>query len=133
MPTQAPAAVIVIPARLSSTRLPRKMLLADTGKTLIEHTWHAARASSRAARVIVATDSEEIAAAVAAFGGEAVMTSESAPSGTALVKIQGRRGPQGCLVWSLSQPTSGSLMPSHTLSTISTRPAIQAGSPTTPV
>ena len=32
MPTQRPAAVIVIPARLSSTRLPRKMLLADTGK-----------------------------------------------------------------------------------------------------
>jgi len=85
MPTQRPAAVIVIPARLSSTRLPRKMLLADTGKTLIEHTWHAARASSRATHVIVATDSEEIAAVVAAFGGEAVMTSESAPSGTARI------------------------------------------------
>jgi len=85
MPSQPAAAVIVIPARLSSTRLPRKMLLADTGKTLIEHTWHAARASSRATRVIVATDSAEIAAAVAAFGGEAVMTSESAPSGTARI------------------------------------------------
>ena len=51
----------------------------------------------------------------------------------ALPAIQGSLGPQGFLVWSLSQPTRGSLMPSHTFSTISTRPAIQAGSPTTPV
>jgi 3-deoxy-manno-octulosonate cytidylyltransferase (CMP-KDO synthetase) len=85
MPSQPAAAVIVIPARLSSTRLPRKMLLAETGKTLIEHTWRAARRAAQAARVIVATDSEEIAAAVTAFGGEAVMTSESAPSGTARI------------------------------------------------
>ena len=85
MPSQPAAAVIVIPARLSSTRLPRKMLLADTGMPLIEHTWRAARASSQAARVIVATDSEEIAAAVTAFGGDPVMTSESAPSGTARI------------------------------------------------
>ena len=99
MPTQPPAAVIVIPARLSSTRLPRKMLLADTGRTLIEHTWHAARASSRAARVIVATDSEEIAAAVAAFGGEAMMTSPEAPSGTArIVEALGALGDADVIV-----------------------------------
>ena len=78
-------AVIVIPARLSSQRLPRKMLLAETGRTLIEHTWRAASSSSRATRVVVVTDSEEIAAAVRAFGGEAVMTSPSAPSGTARI------------------------------------------------
>ena len=77
--------VIVIPARLSSTRLPRKMLLAETGKTLIEHTWHAARRASRAGRVVVVTDSPAIADAVAAFGGEAIMTSERAPSGTARI------------------------------------------------
>jgi len=78
-------AVIVIPARLSSQRLPRKMLLADTGKPLIEHTWRAARASRRASQVLVATDSEEIAAAVRACGGEAVITSPGAPSGTARI------------------------------------------------
>ncbi|MFM8709593.1 MAG: cytidylyltransferase domain-containing protein, partial [Planctomycetia bacterium] len=43
-----PPAIIVIPARLSSQRLPRKMLLADTGRTLIEHTWRAARGAARA-------------------------------------------------------------------------------------
>lgn len=77
--------VIVIPARLSSTRLPRKMLLADTGRPLIAHTWEAARRSESARDVIVATDSDEIAAEVAAFGGTAVMTSPDAPSGTARI------------------------------------------------
>jgi 3-deoxy-manno-octulosonate cytidylyltransferase (CMP-KDO synthetase) len=80
-----PSAVIVIPARLSSTRLPRKMLLADTGRTLIEHTWRAARAARGATAVVVATDSAEIAAAVHGFGGTAVMTSVEAPSGTARI------------------------------------------------
>lgn len=78
-------AVIVIPARLSSQRLPRKMLLAETGRTLIEHTWRAARGARRAAEVLVATDSEEIAAAVQGFGGKAVLTSPTAPSGTARI------------------------------------------------
>jgi 3-deoxy-manno-octulosonate cytidylyltransferase (CMP-KDO synthetase) len=78
-------ALIVIPARLSSTRLPRKMLLAETGKPLIEHTWRAAGRSRRATRVVVATDSDEIAAAVRGFGGEAIMTSPEAPSGTARI------------------------------------------------
>ena len=76
---------IVIPARLSSTRLPRKMLLAETGRTLIEHTWRSASRSGLAGRVIVATDSDEIAEAVRRFGGEAVMTSPDAPSGTARI------------------------------------------------
>lgn len=81
----SPSAVIVVPARLSSTRLPRKMLLADTGRTVIEHTWRAARGSRTALDVVVATDSDEIAAAVAGFGGTAVMTSPEAPSGTARI------------------------------------------------
>jgi 3-deoxy-manno-octulosonate cytidylyltransferase (CMP-KDO synthetase) len=86
-----PPAIIVIPARLSSQRLPRKMLLADTGRTLIEHTWRAARGASRAGHVVVATDSEEIAMAVQAFGGDPVMTSPEAPSGTArIVEALGR-------------------------------------------
>lgn len=80
-----PTAVIVIPARLSSTRLPRKMLLAETGRPLIEHTWTAARAARAAREVVVATDSDEIATAVQRFGGKAVMTSAEAVSGTARI------------------------------------------------
>lgn len=79
------SALIAIPARLSSQRLPRKMLLAETGRPLIEHTWRAARGSRRAAAVVVVTDSDEIAAAVRGFGGEAVMTAPECPSGTARI------------------------------------------------
>ena len=81
----ATRAVIVIPARLSSQRLPRKMLLAETGLPLLQHTWIAAQQSRRASRIVVATDSAEIAAAVRAFGGESVMTSPEATSGTARI------------------------------------------------
>jgi 3-deoxy-manno-octulosonate cytidylyltransferase (CMP-KDO synthetase) len=79
------SALIAIPARLSSQRLPRKMLLAETGRPLIEHTWRAASGSRRAVAVVVVTDSEEIAAAVRGFGGTAVMTAPECPSGTARI------------------------------------------------
>jgi 3-deoxy-manno-octulosonate cytidylyltransferase (CMP-KDO synthetase) len=71
----------LIPARLQSTRLPRKLLLNETGKPLIQYVWEAANATRSLNEVIVATDSEEIAAAVHHFGGRAEMTGEH-PSGT---------------------------------------------------
>jgi 3-deoxy-manno-octulosonate cytidylyltransferase (CMP-KDO synthetase) len=75
-------AIVVIPARLGSTRLARKPLLRETGKFLIEHVVERARAAQRASLVVVATDSDEIAHACASFGAEAVMTSPDHPSGT---------------------------------------------------
>lgn len=74
--------VIVVPARLESTRLPRKLLLDRTGKTLIEHTLESAMTSRLADQVIVATDSEEIAHVVLGVGGNAVMTSVTHRCGT---------------------------------------------------
>ncbi len=77
-------AVIIIPARYASSRLPGKPLLNETGKPLIQHTYERAK-KSVAERVIVATDDARIAEAVAGFGGDAVMTSASHESGTARV------------------------------------------------
>jgi 3-deoxy-manno-octulosonate cytidylyltransferase (CMP-KDO synthetase) len=74
--------MIVLPARLASTRLPRKLLLAETGKPLIQHTYEAASRATRPVGLCVATDSDEIAAAVRRFGGTAVMTSTDLASGT---------------------------------------------------
>lgn len=74
--------LIVIPARLASTRLPRKLLLRETGKTVLQHTWEQACRARRAAGVIVACDHEEIADEVRRFGGRAVMTSPDCASGT---------------------------------------------------
>jgi 3-deoxy-manno-octulosonate cytidylyltransferase (CMP-KDO synthetase) len=71
----------IVPARLSSTRLARKLLRSETGHPLVWHAWQRARMSSALSRLVVATDSVEIAAAVDAFGGDVVMTAEH-PTGT---------------------------------------------------
>lgn len=71
----------LIPARLQSTRLPRKLLLTETGKPLIQYVWEKAMACDELSEVIVATDSDEIAAAVQRFGGRAELTGDH-PSGT---------------------------------------------------
>ncbi len=68
--------VSLIPARLESSRLPRKLLLSETGKPLIQHTWEAACSVGSIDEVIVATDSPEIANVVREFGGRAEMTGD---------------------------------------------------------
>ena len=73
---------IVIPARLNSTRLPEKLLLAETGKPLIQHTYESAQRATRPKGIIVAADHQSIAEAVQQFGGTVVMTDPEAPSGT---------------------------------------------------
>src|SRR5262245_61018970 len=73
---------IVIPARLASTRLPRKLLLAETGRPLIQHTYESAARATSVAGLCAAVDHEEIAAAVRGFGGRVVMTSPDCASGT---------------------------------------------------
>lgn len=73
---------IVIPARGASTRLPQKMLLASTGKPLIQHTYERAIQSRKASRVIIATDDEAIFQAAQTFGAEVVMTSSHHNTGT---------------------------------------------------
>lgn len=83
--------IVVIPARFASTRLPRKMLLRDTGKSLIQHTYEAASRARRPSAVVVATDHADIAAEVESFGGSAVMTSPDCESGTDRVAEVARR------------------------------------------
>lgn len=73
---------IIIPARYASTRLPRKMLLDETGRPLIVHTVEAAGTARLPESVVVACDHAEILEAVERFGGKAVMTDPEAASGT---------------------------------------------------
>ncbi len=73
--------VVVIPARYASTRLPGKPLLEIGGKPMVVHVADRARASG-AAEVIVATDHEGIAAAVARHGHQALLTRADHASGT---------------------------------------------------
>src|SRR5438067_3959574 len=73
--------VVIIPARLASTRLPNKPLADLGGKPMVGRVAERAREAG-AARIIVATDHADILAACAAHGIEACMTRADHPSGT---------------------------------------------------
>ena len=82
----------VIPARLDSSRLPGKLLLRETGMSMLEHTYRAASRAGSLDELVVATDSFEIAAEVRRFGGTVEMTGEH-PSGTDRLAEVARRRP----------------------------------------
>jgi 3-deoxy-manno-octulosonate cytidylyltransferase (CMP-KDO synthetase) len=78
---------IVLPARLKSTRLPNKLLLSATGKTLLEHTIGRAKVAQALyprlfTTIRVACDDEQLVAAAKRTGVDAVMTSPDHQSGT---------------------------------------------------
>jgi len=73
--------VILIPARMASTRLPNKPLADIGGEPMIVHVWRQAVAST-IGPVYVACDDARIAAAIEAAGGQAVMTLADHPSGS---------------------------------------------------
>jgi 3-deoxy-manno-octulosonate cytidylyltransferase (CMP-KDO synthetase) len=76
------AIVAIIPARFGSTRLPGKPLSDILGKPMIQHVYERASRARSIDRLLVATDDERVAAAVAGFGGEVRMTSPAHASGT---------------------------------------------------
>lgn len=73
--------IVVIPARLEASRLPGKPLADIHGKPMIVHVWERAMAAE-VGRVVVATDSDEVAQAVRDAGGEAQMTRTDHQSGS---------------------------------------------------
>lgn len=74
-------ALVLIPARMAATRLPGKPLLDIAGLPMIVRVLRRAEAA-KIGRVVVATDAPEIAEAVKAHGGEAIMTRSDHPSGS---------------------------------------------------
>ena len=79
-------AVAVIPARIASTRLPRKPLRHILGKPMLQRVYEAAHACRGLSDVIVATDSDEIFSLCREHGWKAQMTSEQCRSGTDRVR-----------------------------------------------
>jgi 3-deoxy-manno-octulosonate cytidylyltransferase (CMP-KDO synthetase) len=79
---RAPRAIAIIPARLASQRLPRKMLLRAAGRALFAHTAHNVARAGAFARVVVATDSAEITDEARREGLEACLTRADHASGT---------------------------------------------------
>lgn len=81
----------VIPARLSSTRLSRKVLRPIAGRPMVEWVWRAAAASRLMDPIVVATDAEEVAAVCRERGIPTVMTSPDCPSGSDRVREVARQ------------------------------------------
>lgn len=73
--------IVVIPARMASTRLPGKPLADINGLPMIVHCWKRAMESG-VGQVLVAAAETEIAEAVRAHGGDAIMTNPALPSGS---------------------------------------------------
>ncbi|WP_048645360.1 3-deoxy-manno-octulosonate cytidylyltransferase [Nitratireductor soli] len=87
--------LIIIPARMASTRLPGKPLADIAGRPMIVHVAERARESA-VGRVVVATDSPQVAAAVRAAGFEAVMTRDDHQSGSdRIFEALGKLDPNG--------------------------------------
>ena len=82
MSNPTPRVMAVIPARLGSTRLPRKPLLRDTGKYLFQHVVESVAGSRALDAVILATDSQEIADAAASVGARFELTRQDHFCGT---------------------------------------------------
>ena len=77
-------AIVLIPARMASTRLPGKPLADIHGHPMIVHVWRRA-VEADVGRVVVATDDLAIAAAVELAGGEAVLTRADHPNGSSRI------------------------------------------------
>ncbi|HWU26794.1 MAG TPA: 3-deoxy-manno-octulosonate cytidylyltransferase [Rhizomicrobium sp.] len=73
--------IVIIPARLRSTRLPNKPLADITGETMIVRVWRQA-VKAEIGPVLVAAAENEIADEIARAGGKAVLTDPGLPSGT---------------------------------------------------
>jgi 3-deoxy-manno-octulosonate cytidylyltransferase (CMP-KDO synthetase) len=82
MSSTHPRIVGVIPARLASTRLPRKVLRDIAGQPMLAWVYGAAEACPALAEVIVATDSVEVQELCDQRGWRCLMTSPDLPSGT---------------------------------------------------
>jgi len=74
--------LVVVPARRASSRLPEKLLLAESGKPLLSYTLDACRAATLADAVVAAVDDPALEAVALEAGVEAVLTDPALPSGT---------------------------------------------------
>lgn len=84
-----PKITCIIPARLNSTRLPRKVLTILHGKPLLQWVWEAATNTECFQQIIIAVDAKETADVARSFGADVLFTNPNCMSGTdRLIEIQ---------------------------------------------
>ena len=91
--------ICVVPARLGSTRFPRKMVALLENKPLVQWAYEGAVQCGCFDEVVVAVDGEELYAVVTGFGGRAVMTSMSCLNGTERLAELQRKGIMEGDIW----------------------------------
>jgi len=74
--------IVIIPARLGSSRLPNKVILEICGKPMVQYVYEAAKKAKNIAEVYIATDSSEVQDKCKAFTSNIIMTSKEHESGT---------------------------------------------------
>lgn len=84
----------VIPSRLASTRTPRKALALIQGKPMIQRVYEQAAKCKTLSKLIVATDSDEIASVVKAAGGEIMMTDPNIKNGSERAAVVAEQYPE---------------------------------------
>lgn len=126
---------IVIPARLASTRLPRKLLLSETGKPLIQHTYEAAGRATRPMGLCVAVDHPELADCVRGFGGQVVMTDPQAACGTDRVAEVARAMPDVDIFVNVQgdEPEISAAAIDRVVDMLETQPAVAMATLATPI
>lgn len=95
------SAVIVIPARMASTRFPNKPLVMIAGKTMIERVWRIGKASGNAHEVVIATDDHRLRQFAMGFGAKVIMTSPDCLTGTDRVAEASRHFDKHTIFFSL--------------------------------
>jgi 3-deoxy-manno-octulosonate cytidylyltransferase (CMP-KDO synthetase) len=98
MATLKGTSLIIIPARLQSTRLPQKLLLRETGKTVLQHTFEGASRARKPSAVWVAADDPQLVDEVRRFGGQVQLTDPRAASGTDRVAELAGRLPEAEII-----------------------------------
>jgi 3-deoxy-manno-octulosonate cytidylyltransferase (CMP-KDO synthetase) len=125
----------IIPARLQSSRLPKKLLLDETGKPLLQYTWEQSCRAKSLAGVIVATDSDEIARAARRFGARVEMTGEH-PSGTDRIAEVVRRSCRDAQIIVNIQGDEPEIDPTHIdllVKTLVDHPGVEMSTLATPI
>jgi 3-deoxy-manno-octulosonate cytidylyltransferase (CMP-KDO synthetase) len=89
-----PVALVVIPARVASQRLPGKLLLRETGKSVLQHTYEAACQARLPVEVVIAAADQAIADEAHSFAARCIRTDPNAPSGTDRVAAVARQHPE---------------------------------------
>jgi 3-deoxy-manno-octulosonate cytidylyltransferase (CMP-KDO synthetase) len=111
------------------------MLLRETGKTLLQHTYEAAIEARKPRDVIIAVDHPELADEVKRFGGRAILTSTSCASGTDRVAEAARSLPNAQIIVNLQgdEPEMDPRAIDRTIELLEENPAAQMSTAATPL